>query len=480
MKYKLSILFALTCVLLMGQNTLQINGLNEAEFVYRMVPDSLNTYFRNSFGFNVGYRDFRFGMKFNSDLPRYSNQETELMGDLDPNRLSVAWEELYAGYSKDAFSIHVGTTEESFGQGMTFRSYEDLEFDEDHRIESFLLRYDDKLKLKTFYGAIESESYSGRQNLAYGADLQYPVWQGVNLGASALGYRNLGAFSQYSYRDVFAGRMIVNHGNFDSYAEYALSKNYRLQGADASEGSALYLNADYMWNDLILGAAYKRYEDFSYRLQDLPLANYHLETISDALASGIDEEGWQGRISYAATQDIYLTLDYAEAWDSSKDKRMNDLYLELDLHRGGKRYQLSWSHIEKVDDAARIWYKEYYPTLTAQINALGRPLQLTGEFKTVEKQQNQIESSHYEPMFQAGFAVRKFSIALGLQSSWADFSAIMDSRYMPNIEVKYPIFSHSDLSVFAGKEAGGKVCRNGVCRYVAPFEGIKAELSTRF
>jgi hypothetical protein len=56
----------------------------------------------------------------------------------------------------------------------------------------------------------------------------------------------------------------------------------------------------------------------------------------------------------------------------------------------------------------------------------------------------------------------------------------MESNYWPAIELKYPIFNHSDLILFGGKEAGGKVCRNGVCRYVAPFEGLKVELNTRF
>ncbi len=480
MKLRLSLLLALMSVLLFGQNNLQINGINEAQFVYRTVPDSLNTYFRNSFGFNLGYRDFRFGMKFNSDLPRYSNQETELLGNLDANRLSVAWEELYAGYSKDAFSIHVGTTAETFGQGISFRSYEDLEFDEDHRLESFLLKYDDKLSFKAIYGAIESENYAGRYDLAYGSDIQYPVMEGLRLGASAMGYRNLGAFGHYSFRDVFATRAIFSHGNLDTYAEFALSKSYRLQGSDDSDGSAIYLNADYFWGDLSIGAAYKRYDDFSFRLQDLPLANYHSETLSDLLASGLDEEGWQLRAGYALMDDFYLSADYAEAWDQSGDLRMNDLHLAIDAYRGADFYQLSWSHIEKVDDLTRTWQKEYYPTLVTSFAVKGRPLTFTGEFKTVEKQQGQATSSHYEPMLQADFGIKKLSLSLGVSSWWQDFSGIMDSRYMPNIEAKYPLFEHTDLTLFAGKEAGGKVCRNGICRYVAPFEGLKAELSTRF
>ncbi|MCD8479340.1 MAG: hypothetical protein LRZ88_03300 [Candidatus Cloacimonetes bacterium] len=76
--------------------------------------------------------------------------------------------------------------------------------------------------------------------------------------------------------------------------------------------------------------------------------------------------------------------------------------------------------------------------------------------------------------------MQKLGVSLGLSSHWDDFSSISQSRYMPNIEAKYPLFSHSEILIFAGKEAGGKVCRNGVCRFVAPFEGVKAEFTTRF
>jgi hypothetical protein len=51
---------------------------------------------------------------------------------------------------------------------------------------------------------------------------------------------------------------------------------------------------------------------------------------------------------------------------------------------------------------------------------------------------------------------------------------------MPSVQVKYPLFSETDILLLVGKEAGGKVCRNGICRYVAPFSGIKLEMTTRF
>ncbi|MCK9557320.1 MAG: DUF6029 family protein [Candidatus Cloacimonetes bacterium] len=478
MKWKLVIILVSMMLPLLAQNTLQINGINEAEFVYRTAEDSLNAYFSDEFGFNLAYRDFNFGMKFISDLPKYSNEQTQLMDEIDPNRLSVEWEELYAGFSRENFSIHVGTTEETFGNGIVFRSFKDLEFDEDHRLQSFLMRYDGALKLKGIYGAIDSETNASRYDIAYGADAEYPLFAGLRLGASAMAFRNLNPMNTYSYQDVFGGRMHYSTSSLEGFGEYALSKRYKSDLIQ--QGHAAYANVDYYVSDLQFGAAYKNYLGFDYRQNDIPLANYHGETLADVSASGMDEEGWQARAAYALFDNYYFSADYAEAWDRSEDRRMNDLYVALDMTLGSGSYQVAWSQIEKVDDGLSAWQKEYYPTLAGDMRLFGLPVHIKGEFKVMEKRKNEKETEHYEPQIQADFALDKLSVSLGLQSWWEEFDTAIDSKYNPNIELKYPLFTHSDLVVFAGKEQGGKVCRNGVCKFVAPFEGIKAELTTRF
>jgi len=479
-RYLALILILLPVLCLPGQTTLQLSGLNEMEAVYRTAPDSLNVYFRDTFAFNLGYRDFAFGMKFIAELPKHAVNQAGLYQNLQPGSLKLGWQELYASYTKEAFSIHAGTTEETFGQGLSFRSYRDPEFDEDHRLESFLLKYDDNLQFKAIYGAIESPTYVGQYDLAYGTDLSYPLLQGVRIGGSALAYRNLQAFSRYAYRDIYTGRLLLNIDGFDGYAEYAKSESYRLLGSPTTYGSAIYASGDFNLGRLILGGAYKKYDRFNFRLQDLPMANYHEETLSDALASGVDEEGWQARGTIYFSDYFSFSADYAEAWDSSSTKQMNDFFTILDWAKNGNLIQASFSHVEKVDDALSTWQKEQTPALEFGTRILGKALHGSAELKLVEKQNFAVESSHYEPKLQTDISFGKLSVSIGSQSHWADFDSIMESRYWLNTELKYPLFPQSEVVVFAGKEAGGKVCRNGVCRYVAPFEGLKLEINTRF
>ncbi len=465
---------------LFAQNTLSLNGLNEAKFIYRTSEDSLHAYFTDSFGFNLGYRNFSFGMKFIAELPKHPVEQTQIYDELNPESLTLAWKELYASFSKNDYTFHAGTTEETFGNGIVFRSFQDIEFDLDHRIESFLFKYDNKLKLKALYGAVESENYAGSYDLAYGADAQYPIYDGITLGASAMAFRDLYSSTAYNKRDVFGGRMNISFSNLDLQGEYALTKLYHMPGISAIEGKAAYANGSYGIGPLTLGAAYMLYDDFQYRLHDLPLANHHNETLSDAQATGLDEEGFQGYASYVLSPALNVNVDYAEAWNTDQSRKMNDAYASLDWTGNASAVSLSYGHIEKLDDNNDTWQQDLIPAISGTFNVAKIPVMLQAEYKMVEKQHGDVTANHAEPRLQADLSINSLSLSLGVQSHWDELDEIMESDYWPFVEVKHPLASHTDLTIFAGKEAGGKVCRNGVCRYVAAFEGLKMELSTRF
>ena len=480
MKYTLLLLLLVSITLLSAQNVLFVNGSNESQFIYRTVEDSLHTYFNDTFGFNLACRNFGLGMKFIAELPKYSTEQTELLDELDSNRLELGWQELYASYEKDAWKIYTGITEESFGNSIVFRSYKDLEFDIDNRLESFLFSYNDVFKLKAIYGAIENPAINGKYDLAYGTDLQSPNFQGLSLGASAMAFRNLLTTNIYNQRTVFAGRLNYATEYIDLQAETAVSKLYHQPGIDTKNGKAIYVNGSYYFGPVILGGAYKQYDKFQYRLNDLPTVNYHNETLSDASATGEDEIGWQGFGTVAFTDGLNFTADYAEAFNSEKIKKMNDAFFALEYSGNSFSLLTSYSHIEKVDESSNSWQQDLIPALQTNFTWLKIPVQIQAEYKKVSKQRQEAESEHYEPKLQTDFTFKKLSLSLCAQSNWEEISEIFDSRYWASAQIKFPLFEHSDIILFGGKEAGGKVCRNGICRYVAPFEGLRVELNTRF
>ncbi len=479
------VLFSLSFSLV-AQETLRIGGLNEASYIYRTAPDSLNSYFRNSFNFNLAYRNFGFGMTFNAELPKYSNTQSELLEDISSQSLKLGWREIYAYYHKDSFKIHAGTLTETFGSGMIFRSWEDLEFDQDNRIDGFLMRYDSVLKLKTLYGALPSANDPEKYDLAYGADAEYPILSFLRMGASAISYRTFGYINPitmkdvYDQRDILGARTSVSFDALEINAEYAHSERYVPNQSTKAKGDALYANASYFLHPFQVGTAYKKYDSFGYRLQDLPLANYHNETLADNQASGIDEEGFQAWFSWEILDNLSFKADYAEAWNKAKDKKMNDIYTTMDWYIGSTLIAVEYAQIEKINETLSQWQTENIPSLQIGTDVWGNYVTFKAEYKYLEKQVFEKVSSHYEPKLQTDLTLGKLSMSLGVQSSWEDISELGSAVYSTNVELKYPVFEHSDLTFFAGKDAGGKICRNGICRYVAPFQGLKLELSTRF
>jgi hypothetical protein len=469
---------------LLNAQELQLNGLNELSYIYRTAEDSLNSYFRDAFSFSLGYRNFSLGMKFLAKLPKYSTDQTQLLPDLSSDRLSSGWTERWLEYEKDNLILHGGTITESFAGGMVFRAWEDTEFDRDTRLDGLLIKYNQKLKLKAVYGALPNLEQPARNDLAYGFDAEYPLAAYLDLGASALTLRTLNALSVYNQQDVFGARANWRFNRIDGLLEYAVTSLFKNSGVN-HEGTAVnasancYLNPGFL-QFLTLGAGYKYYDHFNYRTQDLKTFNYHNETLSDAQVTGVDEEGLQGSLAAGITEDITYNLNYAEAWDSSFRKRMSDFYTDLEWQRGELLLTGEYAQVEKLDKVIDIWQQEITPALSAGFPLGGYAVTAKAEYGYVEKVNRNVSAWHYEPMLQLDLGMGKVSVSVSAESQWQNSSDIIDGSYWANCEVRYPLFAHTDVTLFAGKEAGGKVCRNGICRYVAPFQGVRLEAVSRF
>lgn len=463
---------------------LKLNGLNEMTYIYRTAQDSLNSYFRDAFSFSLGYKDFTMGAKFLAELPKYSTDQNQLLDELDANRLNVKWTERFLEFEKDDLLLHGGTISESFGSGMVFRGWEDLEFDTDTRIDGFLVKYNNLIKLKALYGALPNRNQATKYDLVYGADAEIPVDEKVSLGASALAMRNLTALNSYNQQDVFGGRVSWGYDTWDGAVEYANTSLYKNSGA-SHKGTGINAETNFylfpgMIKSLTLGAGYKYYDKFQYRLQDLKTNNHHNETLADNQATGTDEEGLQGMVTIAVNDRISYTADYAEAWNSGFTKRMNDIYSDLEWQLGDKTLLLEYGHTEKLDKETDHWQKDLKPAVSISMPINSYSLTAKGEYEYIVKTDSEHTAWHYEPMMQIDLGMGKLSVSAAAESQWKYSEDITKGRYWANCEIKYAAFEHTDFTLFAGKQAGGKVCRNGICRYVAPFQGIKLEATTRF
>jgi len=482
------VLALLSAAGLTAADQIYLNGLNEVSYIYRTAEDSLNSYFRDAFSFNFGYRDFTVGMKFLAELPKYSTDQNQLLGELNSERLTTKWTERYAEFERDNLLLHGGTIAESFGSGMVFRAWEDLEFDTDTRLDGFLAIYNNKLKLKALYGALPNAAQPSKNDLAYGADAEYPLPKNVTLGATALTMRTLNPLGAYNQQDVWSGRINFTQPMWEGGVEYAATSLFKNSGANR-EGKAInaftniYLKPNFV-QTLTLEAGYKYYRNFEYRLHDLKAFNYHNETLADNLPTGTDEEGLQGAVIVNVSDALQSEINYAEAWNDAYSKRMNDLYAGLTWQQDINNWLLEYGHIEKLDNAADHWQKELKPAVSLSRPCGKSSLTLKAECDYTEKQTQDITHWYYEPYLQADWGKGKVGVSClvknHLDKTKAGFQGLTDATYWAACELKYALFTHTDVTLFVGREAGGKVCRNGICRYVAPFQGVKLEATTRF
>jgi len=461
-----------------------LNGLNETTYIYRTAKDSLNSYFRDAFSFSMGYRDFSLGVKFLAELPKYSTDQNQLMDELNPNKLDVKWTERYLEFERDNLILHGGTITESFGSGMVLRAWEDLEFDTDTRLDGFLVKYNKGIKLKAMYGALPNRNQATKYDLVYGADTELPFMNNYDFGVSILTLRTLNALNIYNQQDVYAGRLNWTFDEMDGSVEYAKTALFNNSGAN-HEGTGInaytniYLKPSYV-KSVTLGAGYKSYDKFQYRVQDLKTNNYHNETLADNLTTGEDEEGLQGSMSVVLTDEMTYNVNYAEAWNSDFKLRMSDLYTSFEWQCGNLVLLAEYGQTEKLDKVIDHWQQDLTPAISVSMPFMDYSFTSKFEYEYIEKANHDETQWHYEPMLQADLGMGKLSVSLAAESQWKYMEDVTKGRYWANCEVKYALFNHTDVTLFAGRQAGGKVCRNGTCRYVAPFQGVKLEAVTRF
>ena len=462
-----------------------VNGINEAQYVYKAAEDSLNSFFKDKFAFNLYYKNFVFGMKFIGYLPKYDNYKAA--ANLNSNDLYYDWTERYVSYTNDNMSVLAGKFEEVFGTGIVFRGYQDEDFDIDTRLNGLLFTSDvADFHLKTLYGALSNPDNLNKLNIAYGADLKKNIGQSFMIGASALTFRKLHQIDNlYTKIDIWGTKFAFYSDEFEYYGEYAGYTDKKAEIGSPDDGFAAYSNANLYLDKFTFTGAYKNYRDFDYGINDLPTVNHSGEPLSTAYANGHDEEGAMGEISFVPNSESEITVNYAESWNHDFSIRQNDIFSRL-RHDFAKLSIIGeFSQTEQVDYNAKKWGKISTPHLSFDFVMGKVPLLLKTEteiHQVTKKLQNDeiVEDKYYEPLLQTDFDFSGVGLSLAASYHYSGWDDLMRNEVLLGAELNVEIFHDTNLKFFAGKEKGGKVCRNGTCRHQSKFNGLRLELTTSF
>lgn len=457
-----------------------IYGTNDIQYTYKYAPDSLNHYLENRFSFTLNYRNFTFGNTFVAELPKYDPYTG--IEHLEARDLAYKWDERYLSYSKGALNITGGMFEETFGSGMMYSSYFDRELDHDTRLTGGIVRiFERDWSIKALYAALPNENREERLDLAYGVDIERTLSGRLSVAATVITYRHSHILAnRYNQLNLLGGRISYSLSSFaDLHAEYAIIDEDKAEFTPR-EGHALYSDLTFYISDFTISGAYKNYDRFDLRLNDLPMVNNTEEPLSEAVIPGYDDEGVMATVQFNPSMSSQYKISYAEGWNSDKSIRQNDLYLHYRFMNRDYTINAEYTHFERLEEDISRWQKILTPAVSVDFITRGNPIHLYLDHEIKENKQNQDLTRVYQPTFQTDIELDELAVTFIFSYPYEEFETFFDNKLWLGVELSRYIYTNTQLRLFAGKERGGKVCRQGVCRYQEPFEGLRLNIMTVF
>jgi len=484
---------------------INISGVNEIKFVNsNRIIENMN-YISEKLQLQAQFSSFRAGIKYDLYKPKFdkfalinddmdiATIEAILSAEEDENY----FDEYYLQYESDFWFAQVGTYEAVIGSGMILHNFYDDDFELDSRlIGGYVNPYYDKWQMQLFAGLMESDDFNleGEYDQVGAFDLNLSLIDGFGFGGSYVLHKELTNADEEEYlnRTIYAGKLNYSSSLFDLNSEYATSSD-----DNDLEGTAIYTDLTSYIGKFTLKAAYKNYENFNVRISDLPMVNHIGQQLEHGWDPGKDEVGVMGEIRFLPNYENEFIVNYAEGWNSDKKVKLSNLYTEYLHDFEHWSIKAEYESLEQLNEYSKNWYKELTPKLTFDFLIADNPVLVKAEYQYKERDKLAGNQSHFEPRFQTDFAYNFISLSVAIESQIGDSDEAEDGNdgdlwiggeiavtipetVNSGISVLNDIMHNTDIRLFAGKEKGGIVCRNGVCKNQAEFDGVRLSMTTTF
>ena len=476
-----------------------ISGVNEFSFIRSNRFDETNDYFSDKFQLQLQFKNFRAGVKYDFYKPKFDKFATSIEEDEN------YFDEYYVQYESDYWFAQAGTYSAVIGSGMVLHNFYDDDFDLDSRlIGGYVNPVYDKWQVQLFTGLMESDEtvhpdLKDEFDQIGVIDASFKITDAISLGGSyVLHKENEVSTSDVEFNDrtVYSGNLSYSSSLFDLTAEFANSED-----DENLKGTAIYSNITSYLDKFTLVGVYKNYENFDVRISDLPMVNHSAQQLAYGWDPGHDEEGVMGEIKYLPNYENELILNYAEAWNSDNDVKMSNLYTEYKRDFETWSFKVEYETLEQLNEKVNHWYQELTPSLTFDFMIKDNPFLVKAEYQYKEEDKLAGNQSHFEPRLQTDIAFGNYSFSLTIENQLGKSDAPEDGddgeiwlggEMAITISQEFNLIGgipgkiissflqNSDIRIFAGKEKGGIVCRNGVCKNQAEFEGIRLAVTTTF
>jgi Family of unknown function (DUF6029) len=443
-------------------------------------------------------------------------------------------------YKKDNLRLRVGNSSELYGRGLTLNLFENRGLAFDTWIDGIKASYKlGNFKASLIAGTIEfTDSINIIRTEKYrlrGGNIEYKVFKSTKVGLSFVSSEaEVPQFNQ-SIANVKAELPEIyldfNHGPFGLFLNWANKWTNSSSTNKSSKGYGIYSAVSYASGSLGLTIDYKNYrfdiqdpflrDDETRTSKLMPFQNppivmneHSYVLLSRALhqVDFNDEVGFQVDANYSINEDLNLSLNYSL---SSRHNEFKYVSSSFTFDKVSRSSNFLPSAEKKFSPFSEFFIEaEYYlnPQTAIRSGYANRKKTIYNDFTGLAGSHT-IESSvipfQFEYQFNHNFSsllqfefeavndnfnseqekfnnqfislitslYSKASIAVRYEFTNNDFDPSGRKDWLA-AEIGYRITGANLITASYGRERGGQVCSNGICRYILPFKGFRLTLQT--
>ncbi len=445
--------------------------LNEFQTITRDIGEEYQNYFSDKLQLQIFYNNLSAGVKYNYYKPKYdrflSAEQTGIEEDEN------YFDEYFLQFESDHFFLKAGTYDAVIGSGMVMHNYFDTDFEDDSRLTGgYAQAFFDKVQAQIFYGLMKNVDDENENDKIAAVDADLNLKDNLRIGG---GYIMQQQFED-NQCDIFTGRVNYFNDMLDLNAEYAKSND-----ENNVSGTGIYSNATAYLGKFTLLTVYKKYENFDTKITDLPMANHSGQQLEHGWDPGKDEEGLMGEIRFLPNYENEFVLNYAEGWNSNFKVRQSDLYCEFKHDFDNLSIKSEYGALEQINtESGNNWYQELTPAVSLDFMLKNIPVMIKVEYQYKEEDNGAENISHFEPRLQTDVSIGNYSASITVENQLGESNEGNDGEFWIGGEFAASILWNTDVRIFIGKEKGGLVCRNGVCKNQAEFDGVRLDIVTSF
>ncbi|MEA3310852.1 MAG: DUF6029 family protein [candidate division WOR-3 bacterium] len=383
----------------------------------------------------------------------------------------------YLGYEKDAVSLWLGNYYETLGQGLVLSSFEDKPLRIDRNLDGGRLSWEnDFLGIGLLAGRMLAEDKVTRDDWLYAAQLEVRPIDALDLGAAYLrrdATRDADTLFGRAFEEWAEENLTLRLWRFDLTAAAAQRFTWGRRsaegwvGTDNVNGLGLTSSISYSQKGIGILLEAKDYRGLAGVINAPPPANPDAESVNQ----GADEQGFHLAMNLAPWDWLWIDASYSSAWDSTKEMTLDRIGVEPRIDLAGHTFIPFFIMIDREIPGAvnpendRMEAGLSYETLIGEVF-----LHLKGSYRGIAEgteawaEPRALAELGWGPLLLSGGGVAELREEMELWP-WGSI------RYNA-----YPF----DLTLAYGRFKGSYICKNGVCSYELPFEGIKADVTLYF